>query len=775
VRAAVRVLHVTPYFAPAFRYGGPPRSVLGLCRALGRAGIEIEVLTTTADGPADLPVSPSGGDTFEGVAVRYLERSFPQRLFGARGLGAALDVAIARSDVVHVHGLWTVPAWAAARRARRAGVPLVISPRGMLDPGSMAQRAWRKRIAYRLLERRSLLDAAFLHATSDSEARALRAWAPGAPVVMLPNGVEPPATPSMAPGALRRRLGVPAGAPIVTFLGRIHPIKRLDLLAQAFERVLAREPRARLVIAGPDERGHRRTLEPRFAAMASAVTWAGELGDEEKWALLADSTLLVQCSDSESFGLSAAEAMAAGLPVVATRTCPWEEIETAGAGFWVTQDPEAIAGAMLTVLADPARAHAMGEHGRALVHRRYSWETVASEMAQWYGAVSRRAPTVIVTPGFAGVDGLSAMSRLVARALLPARVLALNDTPAAAEPGQGIGLATAGGSKLRFAALAARMLRRGPSPADVLCLHMRLAPLARLLAWWRGARLTTVLVGIECWRRLRRLERAAFERSHTVLAISQHTVTRFGEANPGLVRRDIVVCHLAVPSLGVVDAPAPPPASGFALPVSGFALPVSGFALPVSGFALPVSGFALPVSGFALIVGRLAGSERYKGHDLLFELWPRLLIQCPDAVLVVAGDGDDRARLEAKAARVRSAVRFEGRVGDERLEALYRDCGFFVMPSTGEGFGLVFLEAMRAGRACIAAAGAADELIEDGVSGYVVDPDDSEAVLKALVRLFQDPELAWQMGKAGRARWEREFTEEAFKSRLLACLGRSSR
>ena len=109
------------------------------------------------------------------------------------------------------------------------------------------------------------------------------------------------------------------------------------------------------------------------------------------------------------------------------------------------------------------------------------------------------------------------------------------------------------------------------------------------------------------------------------------------------------------------------------------------------------------------------------------------------------------------------------------LDALYRACAFFVMPSTEEGFGVVFLEAMRVGRACVGAVGSASELIEDGVSGYVVDPSDPETLLKALVRLFQDPALARRMGEAGRARCEREFTEEAFTARFLASLERALR
>jgi glycosyltransferase involved in cell wall biosynthesis len=777
----LRILHVTPYFAPAFRYGGPPRSVLGLCRALGQAGIEVEVLTTAADGPFELPPSPPEGEIYEGVAVRYLPRAFPRRLFGARGLGAALDAAIARSDLVHVHGLWNAPGWAAGRAARRARVPLVISPRGMLDPGSIAQRAWRKRFAYGLVERRSLLDAAFLHATSRAEARAVRAWAPGAPVVTLPNGVEAPPVPASAAAELRRRLGVPDGSPIVAFLGRIHPIKRLDLLAEAFERVLAARPESRLVIAGPDERGHRREMEPRFA---QRVHWAGQLGEDDKWALLSASSLLVLCSDSESFGLSVAEAMAAGVPVVATRTCPWEEIESAGAGFWVAQEPEAIAEGMRALLADPARARAMGERGRALVGRRYAWDAVASDMAEWYRAAVHHAPSVVVTPGLTGMDGVAAMSRQVARALAPVRVLALHDKiSASAHAGQGIGLCGAGGSKLGLAALTARMLRRGRAPAQVVCLHLHLGPVARLLAWWRRAKLVTVLVGIECWRPLRRLERAAFQGAYRVLAISQHTITRFRQANPGLASREITVCHLAVPPLERSFAPS----EGEGRSSSRDAADEPAARRAARGGLNSSSGDAAlsdeargrsesrEAPGFALIVGRMAASERYKGHDLLIDVWPRLLAEVPDARLVVAGAGDDRARLEARAASLGSSIRFVGPVTEAGLDALYRDCAFFVMPSTEEGFGIVFLEAMRAGRACVGAVGSASELIEDGVSGYVVDPSDPEALLKALVRLVQDPVRARRMGEAGRARYEREFNEEAFTARLLASLDETLR
>jgi glycosyltransferase involved in cell wall biosynthesis len=102
---------------------------------------------------------------------------------------------------------------------------------------------------------------------------------------------------------------------------------------------------------------------------------------------LADATALVMCSDSESFGMSIVEALAAGVPVVVTKTCPWQEVETAGCGFWVEQQAATLAEAIDRLLANPSQARAMGERGRAWVQSRYSWHSIAGAMADRYAAV----------------------------------------------------------------------------------------------------------------------------------------------------------------------------------------------------------------------------------------------------------------------------------------------------------------------------------------------------------------------------------------------------
>src|SRR5262245_6170079 len=159
----MRVLHVIPYFAPAFNYGGPPRCILDLCKALLKVGVNVEVFTTTANGSFDLPASLQGADVYEGVSVRYFPRAFPRRFFGAAGLAETIQGVLGSYDLVHTHGLWNLPALIASRAARRAGLPYVISLHGMLESGSMAHKSWRKRFAYLITERRILASAAFLN------------------------------------------------------------------------------------------------------------------------------------------------------------------------------------------------------------------------------------------------------------------------------------------------------------------------------------------------------------------------------------------------------------------------------------------------------------------------------------------------------------------------------------------------------------------------------------------------------------------------------------
>ncbi|HEY8171760.1 MAG TPA: glycosyltransferase, partial [Dehalococcoidia bacterium] len=159
----LRVVHVCAYFAPAFVYGGPPRSILGLCAAQQRAGLDVRVVTTTANGNDELPADADG--RYDGVRVQYCARGWPRSAFRAPALGAVVRTLLKSADVVHLHGLWNAAIWAAAAEARRARRPYVLSPRGMLSPAALAHDAWRKRVAYLAFDRAVIRGAAMFHAT----------------------------------------------------------------------------------------------------------------------------------------------------------------------------------------------------------------------------------------------------------------------------------------------------------------------------------------------------------------------------------------------------------------------------------------------------------------------------------------------------------------------------------------------------------------------------------------------------------------------------------
>jgi len=174
-----------------------------------------------------------------------------------------------------------------------------------------------------------------------------------------------------------------------------------------------------------------------------------------------------------------------------------------------------------------------------------------------------------------------------------------------------------------------------------------------------------------------------------------------------------------------------------------------------------------------LIVGRLSAAQRHKGHDHLIEAMPFILQTVPDAQLVIAGAGDDRDRLELKAKQLNVAenVVFTGWLDDAQLNSLYSQCALFVMPSEGDGFGLVFLEAMLHRLPCVGLkASAAAEIFADGQSGILVDREDRHGMAGQLSGLLLDEARRKQLGKAGYERYRDEFQWHQFAARLQSIL-----
>lgn len=375
----MRILHVVPSYLPAVRYGGPIHAVHGLCRALARAGHEVSVLTTNVDGPGDAPVPLDAPVVLDGVSVRYFPSRLLRRLYVSPPMARALPEAVAAADIVHLHSVFLWPTLAAARAARSAGVPYVLSPRGMLVRELIARRsAWVKRAWIALFERRTIEAAAAVHCTSELEREELLALGlrPRATFV-VPNGVDLPAAPVSS-----------VRSDTILYLGRINWKKGLDRLIEA----VAQLPRGKLIIAGNDEDD----LAPRLGALAEArgladrVAFPGHVDGAAKRELLSSAAVTVLPSLSENFGNAVLEAMAHGCPVVVTQGVGLAAaVQSAGAGLVAEADPPSLAQAIRTYLDDPAARAKAGAAGAALVRARYGWDHVAAQMAAHYGSLRR--------------------------------------------------------------------------------------------------------------------------------------------------------------------------------------------------------------------------------------------------------------------------------------------------------------------------------------------------------------------------------------------------
>ncbi len=392
----MRILHVVPTYLPAWRHGGPILAVHGLCKALAMRGHEVTVFTTDVHGDGTLDVPLEEPVEIEGVAVRYFRVRAPRRLYYAPGLGRAVRKAAGGFDVVHLHSIFLWPTTAAARAAERAGIPYVLSPRGMLVPELMRSRGrWRKLAWMALAERRTIEGAAVLHMTSSLEAEEAARLGLRLPRrIVIPNGIapEPWTGNGCDPSAAVQDL-VGSG-PFLLFLGRLSWKKGLDRLIPA----MAAVPGTALAIAGNDEEGLRPELERlcRQAGVADRIAFLGAVHGADKASLLHRAAALVLPSYSENFGNVVLESWAAGRPVVVTPEVGLAEVvHEEEAGIVARGD---LGKALRDLLSDSGRLEEMGRRGAALARERFDWAAVASEMESLYEGLRGGSPG---TPGAA--------------------------------------------------------------------------------------------------------------------------------------------------------------------------------------------------------------------------------------------------------------------------------------------------------------------------------------------------------------------------------------
>ncbi|MHB8485802.1 MAG: glycosyltransferase family 4 protein [Candidatus Acidiferrales bacterium] len=356
-------------------------------------------------------------------------------------------------------------------------------------------------------------------------------------------------------------------------------------------------------------------------------------------------------------------------------------------------------------------------------------------------------------PELSEVGGIQQVSRHMAAVLfktaqkrnLSCRLLGLNDPQGAGSFHVGpdeYSFTGFGRNKVALLSYLFRLARR----IDTLYLgHVNLSPLALLL---RGVRprikYWVVVHGVEVWTPLPIIRRVGLRFAQRVISVSSYTATQMAKAQ-GMRRQAVFVLSPALdPSFleatSSVDAISLPP----------------------------------PRSLMLLTVGRLISTEPGKGVDSVIKVLPDVLKVVPDLFYVIAGGGDLQNRLMemARESGVGDRVLFAGKLKLEQLKGYYARSDVFVMPSRQEGFGIAFLEAMALGRPVVGGDhGGTPEVVRDGVTGLLVNPNDLEALTHCLIKLLQGEALRKKMGEAGRQRVEQNYTFACFEEKLTRLLG----
>ncbi len=372
---ATRVLHVTPFFAPAWIYGGLPESAYQFARYLARAGASVRVLTTDANGWGERlgPAAMAAYEHRDGVEVRFCARVARQSV--SPELAGALHEQVRWADVVHLHAAYsfpTIPTLIAARMLER---PLVWTPHGALQRWSGSRRVGFKSLWEKLC-RAAAPRELVLHLTSASEVAETRGRFPRANIELIPNGVEIPPTLNREPRGPRLRLG---------FVGRLDPKKGIENLLAACRMLKERDaPAFSLTIAGLGSSDYEAKLrgEIERLGLAGEVKMIGDVRVIEKQRMFEGTDVVVTPSFTENFGIVVAEALAHGAAAIASTGTPWKEIERAGCGLWVGNDPASLADAIIKINSMPIAE--MGERGRRWMAAEFSWDKCASEMIALY-------------------------------------------------------------------------------------------------------------------------------------------------------------------------------------------------------------------------------------------------------------------------------------------------------------------------------------------------------------------------------------------------------
>ena len=384
----MRILQVIPSISG--QAGGPSQAIFPMCRALREQGVDLLLATTDEGSSGENGTVLQYGqiNDYKGQPTIFFPSQIGTSFKYSRPFAQWLYSNVANYDLVHIHAVFNHACIAAARACRRHDVPYIVRPLGSLDPWSMKQKSWRKKVFWHGAVKQMLRAAAAVHYTARAEQDATEKSLGLNHGVVVPLGIEP------EPSAFRllaQEDSLVRAQPYVLVLSRLLPTKGLDVLLEAFLSVRSQKQLENwsLVLAGQGPADFVGRLKQTTAAANATkhVLFPGWLEGDNKRAALHNASLLALPSYHENFGLCVMEALACGVPVlVSPQVNLAPEVQAAGAGWVAAVDKNSLAAALGAAMASEEDRLLKGRAGQTLSHR-YSWPAIAGMLCDLYRGV----------------------------------------------------------------------------------------------------------------------------------------------------------------------------------------------------------------------------------------------------------------------------------------------------------------------------------------------------------------------------------------------------
>ena len=346
--------------------GGPSRSVPMLVKGLAELGVDITLMTIRSE---NMNIHSLEGTT---AKLKVLSPSFSRKEI-------AKYLADERFELIQIQSVWEMPYHKVILEARKQNIPYIVTPRGMLEPWSLSQKKWKKKLAWWLYQRNDVQKSACVFTTAKMEAEHVSNLGITTCKAVIPNGIETDAYPC--------KTSVEGVKKQVLFLSRVHVKKGIELLFEAWKRLHSDYVDWQLLVIGNGEAEYIHSLENRVESLGlkDSIKILPPVFGEAKIKVYQESALFCLPSFSENFGMVIAEAMSCGTPVITTTNCPWEILNETDIGWCVDLSVENLEHALREAMGMDANAlYDMGQRASKLIYDNFDYRSVTRKTLSLY-------------------------------------------------------------------------------------------------------------------------------------------------------------------------------------------------------------------------------------------------------------------------------------------------------------------------------------------------------------------------------------------------------